>query len=268
MHFMIKLHDPHGFEKGNSIRKVVKNLKPQTIKITNRLCDWPDHEWRYRECGLVMWEKLMTQHLNVWLDAASVCVEKFELALEIFDSESEWEQYAPFFDDIRGLSKKIGIARSTRSNQQFETYLAVAEEPRVWNWRRRLRADRDTGIADPNGPNLACRVFELQWTHVRYAIDLPADGGQARKPANTAAPKNRIPLREIPSHQHHRLHAYLDDPSPFLRQHNRLRRHAQELSKVTEARCRRRFRELFTEMEIGTEVQRLREQMSLLRVED
>jgi hypothetical protein len=85
-------------------------------------------------------------------------------------------------------------------------------------------------------------------------------------PSPTAS-SHAFSLRSNLMDQYSRGHNIDSNLSHFRRQQDRVRQHSQELSKAFEARCRRAFSEQRIAMETGSEVRRIRAQISLLSVE-
>jgi hypothetical protein len=248
---------------GNSqgLRRVVKHLKPKTVKITNRYGDWDWHRWIYDD-GTV---KRTVNDIALLLEACAAYVGKFQLALEAPDTDEEWKQYAAFFDFTRRLKARIGIETEPGTDIPWEVYFGVVDEPHSWRWTRRPFQYNDEE-PDPQAPDLKLRVLELEWVRIRRAID-PSKDESIKIPADPAPNNPYLPRSHRSSHKT-RGYAYSAEMDPLLCQQDRLRQHSQKLSEAHAAQWRKTFYKVREEAEIGNELERICASGSLLYIKD
>jgi hypothetical protein len=264
VHFMLPIHDIDDIcEPGNSIPKAVRFLKPRTFKITSRACDWSGLSWATPDDYRNKLEEQIRRNIAQLLLVCVQNVEKFQLALEIQEGSRAWEENEPFFHSIRRLRSRVRTIQKFHGDYSYGSYLGAVDEPRSWR-RQRPNTHWTTGVVDPKYPELRYRILELEWVHVRCDID--SAGSTIYTPSPTASSHVFSP-RSQRVDQNSREHRIDNDLSHFLRQQDRVRQHSQELSKAFEAQCRRTFSEQRMAMETGSEVRRIRAQISLLSVE-
>jgi hypothetical protein len=264
VHFMLPIHDIDDIcEPGNSISKAIRFLKPMTFKITSRACDWSGLSWGAPDDYRNKLEEQIRRNVAQLLRVCVNNVKKFQLALEIQEGNRKWEENEPFFDSVRRLRSRVRTIQKFHGDNSYGSYLGVVDEPHSWR-RQRPNTNWTTGIVDPKYPELKYRILELKWVHIRCAID--SAGLKIDTPSPTASSRAFSP-RSKRMDQNSRDHRIDNDLSHFLRQQDRVRQHSQELSKVFEAQCRRAFSEQRIAMETGSEVRRIRAQISLLSVE-
>jgi hypothetical protein len=257
VHFVLPIYRLGSvFAQGNSLRQVMKLLKPKTFKITNTW--WPGINSRSPRDTTPLHQRQFMRKLASLLDACSCHVEKFQLTLDIQDSEASIKDHAAFFDALQCFEKRIGIFKSPDSEVYFESYFRVIDAPRASKRTRK-----------PYPPNdqypvytLDFHVHELEWVRVHRAVD-PLTGGHFGIPDDPAANNPFLP-RRFRRKPHGRV--YNKDLSPLLCQQDRLRQHSQKLSGAFAAQWRKTFNKLREEAEIGVELERICAQGSLLRI--
>ncbi|KAF1821254.1 uncharacterized protein K489DRAFT_382302 [Dissoconium aciculare CBS 342.82] len=165
IHLMFPVHNMHQvFERENSVANMVRYVKPKIFRVTNRYHDWPASDWRDGSYRTTVCERQVRRQITMLLDACSVHVKKFQLALEVLPREREG--YAAFFGTIRRLKKKLEMTRHSYDADPVVSYLCVVDEPRSWRWRRRRSTNRFDKNDKVTESKIELRVLELEWIRV------------------------------------------------------------------------------------------------------
>lgn len=147
LHFMIHHYSLHKFFEGkNSLRQVMRILRPKVFKITLR----QHHDWGHYSGPHVYFVGLRS--------ALMVCdgiVDAFQLELEqLQHCEAHVGEVLAL---VRPLQGNIKRARGSQTDKPIFRRLSVAKEPRTWEWTR---------AADAHGCRRDYEVTELEWVNV------------------------------------------------------------------------------------------------------
>jgi hypothetical protein len=264
VHFVLPLYTMDTFfAAGNSIHQGVRLLQPKILKVTNRNGDWPSMNSRSPSDAIPLNQRRIMRGIALLLDACATYVEKFQLALEIYDREPEVKNHATFFDSVRYLEKRIGITRAPGDGVYFESHLRVVNEPLVTKWYRRCKPF-PPGETSVFPPGHTLHVHELEWVHVRRAID-PSIGGHFGIP-DDPAPNNPFIPRQVRRKPRGRVGN--GDLDPFLHRQDLLRQHSQKLSDAFTARWRKGFNKMREKADLRDELERISALGSLLYIKD
>lgn len=262
VHFMFSLHKlDHLFYEKNRIADVLRYLKPDVFKITNRFDDWPSLAYPYSYC----WARHDIA-LGKLLEACQGRVKEFRLELEFIDQCLN--QLAGLVKHLLCMQSPAEEIKDAKSGKLMQRRLEVTKAPLARQWltttTRLIAGEQHPGERKSH----LIHVRELEWIHVdRYADqqdvlqgEHPGDA-RTRKIRSAHSGPDRALARKGKRHMYDGVLNY----EAWRQDHNR--QHSQELAKAVEGHRRRLFADMMMAQDTRIRVQRWETQGSLLRFE-